>query len=660
MSPLLLSAALTLTGPTSWASQPRHALVIGANTGPTALEPLRYAEDDARRMADVLTELGGFPADQVTVLYGPDAAEVSAAISQHAAIARAEPDDLFVFYYSGHADGHGLRLGEETLPYTQLRRAVRDMPSDVRVGILDACRSGEITRIKGLEISTPFAVDRGMASEGEAWLTATTADESAQESDVLKGSFFTHALVSGLRGAADRDDGVVSLDEAYAYAYDRTVARSSASSNGTQHPAYDFRLQGRGDLPLTEVRRAEARLVLPEAMAGQLEILRSPDNALMAEVSKAKGTSLTLGLPAGRYTLRLRDGKAVQEARVGLTSGSTLTVRGFEPAELALATRKGEAPDDDAQGDGRRGLAGLDRQVDRAVGRLENHIPPRLNALRRQGDGPQSVVILSGLPETCAEEDLRCAGPMPEEAGLPDGPVLLRLEDGTLIAQGELEAGVRVGRWSFWYPQGARLAEGAYNAGRRSGTWTWWYETGARERRGTYSDGLSEGLWTEWYMNGNRRQQVGYAAGVPHGRYISWYESGSHRREGPVRHGKPEGRWTFWHESGEKAARGSFHVGLQEGNWSTWHANGERESEGRYLAGQPDGRWKTWHESGRAESIGGYTQGQRDGLWRTWNAEGRPVARGHYERGVEVGRWVRWGPDGQRAVSDVGAPPAPG
>ena len=656
-APLFSVAALALTSLSApaLATQPRHALVIGANQGPNSLETLRYAEDDARRMADVLTELGGFPADRVTVLYGPDLAEVSAAFDRHAAMAKDEPDDLFVFYYSGHADGHGLRMGEDTLTYAQLRREVRDVPSDVRVGVLDACRSGEITRIKGLEVSSPFAVDRGMASEGEAWLTATSADESAQESDALRGSFFTHALVSGLRGAADRDDGVVSLDEAYAYAYDRTVARSSASVNGTQHPAYDFRLQGRGDLPLTEVRRAEARLVLPESMAGQLDVLRAPDGGLMAEVSKAKGTSLTLGLPAGRYTLRLRDGAAVQEAKIGLTAGSTLSVRGFEAAELAVATRKGEADADGsveapAAAEASRARRGLNR----AVERLESHISPRFPPLRSRSGAP-NLVLLSALPASCDEMDIRCAGPLAEEAGLPDGPVVLRLEDGTILAQGELEGGARVGRWSFWYDGGQRLAEGAYADGKRSGTWTWWYESGTRLRRGTYEDGRSDGLWTEWYANGNRRQQSGYAEGIAHGRYISWYESGTHRREGPVRHGQPEGRWTFWHENGQRAARGEFHLGLQQGKWETWHENGQQESEGRYVAGQPDGRWKTWYASGRTESVGSYHHGQRDGRWRTWSAEGDHRARGRYEQGAEVGRWVEWSEDGGRQVHQIDA-----
>ena len=59
-------------------------------------------------------------------------------------------------------------------------------------------------------------------------LAATAASEDAQESDELRGSFFTHYLVSGLLGAADEDgDGAVTLAEAYDHAYAATLRATS-------------------------------------------------------------------------------------------------------------------------------------------------------------------------------------------------------------------------------------------------------------------------------------------------------------------------------------------------------------------------------------------------------------------------------------------------
>ena len=48
-----------------------------------------------------------------------------------------------------------------------------------------------------------------LAGEGVVFLTSSSANEDAHESDTLKGSFFTHYLVSGMLGAADTDAGPV-------------------------------------------------------------------------------------------------------------------------------------------------------------------------------------------------------------------------------------------------------------------------------------------------------------------------------------------------------------------------------------------------------------------------------------------------------------------
>ncbi len=319
----------------------RHALVIGVNKGSQELDPLQYAGEDAVRIAEVLGELGGFPSDGVTLLFDPDRATLDEALQQHAKIAAASDEDLFFFYYSGHADSTGLRLGKETVSYAELKNRIEAIPAEVRLGVLDACQAGGITREKGMLPTAPFASQEELLTEGDAWLTASAADEAAQESDSLRGSFFTHYLISGLRGAADRGDGVVSLDEAYAYAYDRTVARTGTTQRGVQHPAYDFRLQGNGDLALTEVDRASAQVVFPDEIAGVITVLQLPDETPIAEVAKRAGEPAKLGLLPGRYRLRLRDDSGVREALIGLDAGALLNVRGFEARQADVASLKG-------------------------------------------------------------------------------------------------------------------------------------------------------------------------------------------------------------------------------------------------------------------------------------------------------------------------------
>ncbi len=336
----------------------RHALIVGANTGGGNLDPLRYAELDAERVSNVLVELGGFDAAHVTVLYGPTSEELRAALHDHATTSRAFDDDLFLFYYSGHADARGLRMGTDLYPFETLRGDIRALESDVKLGLLDACRSGTITRLKGAALSEPFLVDDRLAAEGEAWLTATSAEESAQESDKLRGSFFTHYLISGLRGAADTGDGAVSLDEAYTYAFERVVDHTGGTAAGAQHPNRDIRLKQEGALTLTRVDQGRATATLPVELAGQVTVLRMPDRTPVAEVQKRPDREVTLALAPGTYRFRLAQGKDLRETEIGLAEGARVIVSRWGALNAELGSPKGEGFARDARELARLGAEG--------------------------------------------------------------------------------------------------------------------------------------------------------------------------------------------------------------------------------------------------------------------------------------------------------------
>ncbi|HEX6243435.1 MAG TPA: caspase family protein, partial [Polyangiales bacterium] len=226
-----------LVGATALARVERFAVVVGNNRGFASDVALRYAEADARKVAEVLRELGPIEPANMVVLTGSDAETTRRTLITvndriRAAVSQPDTSVVLFVYYSGHADENALHLGETRLETTELAELVRGSAASFRLLVVDACRSGKLTRPKGGKLRPPFALrdEAQLPSEGLAFLTASTADEDAQESDELKGSFFTHALVSGLLGAADQDgDGAVVLDEAYRYAYDATLRSTSRS-----------------------------------------------------------------------------------------------------------------------------------------------------------------------------------------------------------------------------------------------------------------------------------------------------------------------------------------------------------------------------------------------------------------------------------------------
>ena len=186
------------------------------------------------------------------------------------------------------------------------------MEAEVQIAILDACASGAITRLKGGRRQKAFMVDASSDMRGYAFLTSSSEDEAAQESDAIGASFFSHYLVSGLRGAADvTGDGRVTLNEAYHFAFQNTLEGTERTQGGAQHPAYDIKMTGTGDVVMTDVRQTSAGLILAEALQGRF-FIRNANRQLIAELFKPAGRRVELGLEPGAY--RVHMAREVQSA----------------------------------------------------------------------------------------------------------------------------------------------------------------------------------------------------------------------------------------------------------------------------------------------------------------------------------------------------------
>jgi hypothetical protein len=106
----------------------------------------------------------------------------------------------------------------------------------------------------------------------------------------------------------------VSLGEAYAYAYERTVADTAESAAGAQHPTFSFDLAGNGDLVLTDFADRKEGLRLPASAPAGTYFLVSPNGFVVAELAKTEGIESLVALAPGRYFVKRR---LVDHLRVG-------------------------------------------------------------------------------------------------------------------------------------------------------------------------------------------------------------------------------------------------------------------------------------------------------------------------------------------------------
>jgi hypothetical protein len=336
----LIAAALALSPALAAAQVERFAVVVGNDVGQPPDVPLRWAEADAARVAAVLQEVGGVRPENLVLLRGRDADVVRRTLIAVNDRVRAAGQGAVLFvYYSGHADAEALHLGATSLALGELEQLVRGSAATFRLLVLDACRSGSLTRVKGGTPVPPFELrlSERTPGEGAVFLTSSSASEDSQESDDLKGSFFTHALVSGLLGAADHDgDGRVTLDEAYRHAYGATLRGSSRTLAGTQHPTYQYDVRGQGDVVLTTLPsddRTRAWLLFPDGI-GWLVLQGSADGPVVAEIGRADRVR-RLNVRAGTYFVRGRGADVLYEGAHPAPPGATVAV---DPSRLARTT----------------------------------------------------------------------------------------------------------------------------------------------------------------------------------------------------------------------------------------------------------------------------------------------------------------------------------
>ncbi len=293
----------------------KFALIIGNTeySDPSLAQltaPGKDAEDFARVLKD--TEIGAFD-DVVTLLNQPEYV-VREAIDDF--FNQKMPDDLLVLYFSGHGvrDEIGAlylavkntirsKLRATGIKSDYIREAMDQSRSRRQVLVLDCCNSGAFAQ--GTKAETGGSVGTKSAFEGgygRVILTASDATQFAWEGDKVIGetdnSLFTHYLVEGLEGKADRDgDGHITVDELYEYAYEKvrlatpkqTPSKFSTKEQGKMILRQNIRIEDIKPIPLPDDLIAATKSSLPfvrEGAVRQLEDLLKGKNLGLARSAR--------------------------------------------------------------------------------------------------------------------------------------------------------------------------------------------------------------------------------------------------------------------------------------------------------------------------------------------------------------------------------------
>jgi hypothetical protein len=244
----------------------RWAVLVGVNEYDDKANygRLHVCRKDVHAVRDQLIA-GGFDAARIRLLTD-DTSELptrdNILVALKAVADATEPDDLLLFYYSGHGDedggesylvarnGRRLVLRDTAVRVSRVKEIMEEAPARAKVIILDACHSGADIGGKGPKpMSAEFIRRVFEQAAGMVILASCTQGQLSYEWQAQERSVFTHFMLEALKGEADRDDkGFVTVQDTNRHVVNG-VKLWASQRNVSQTPTLEYRAAG--DIILT-------------------------------------------------------------------------------------------------------------------------------------------------------------------------------------------------------------------------------------------------------------------------------------------------------------------------------------------------------------------------------------------------------------------------
>jgi hypothetical protein len=228
------------------------AVIVGVATY-NHMPVLRYTDDDAYRIYAFLKspEGGALDDSQIRILIDEEATKNKIKRTMNDLFAKAGPNDLVLMYFSGHGvkgaflpsdfDGYDNKLKHE-----EINAIFRGSRAKYKLCIADACHSGSIFTARGGDMPTSSVLSSyyeslAKAHAGTALIMSSKSNETSLESSGLRQGVFSHYLIRGLKGEADKDyNNLISVGELFRYidinVRDYTRNRQSPMIQGDYDP----------------------------------------------------------------------------------------------------------------------------------------------------------------------------------------------------------------------------------------------------------------------------------------------------------------------------------------------------------------------------------------------------------------------------------------
>lgn len=219
--------------------------------------------------------------------------------------------------------------------------------------------------------------------------------------------------------------------------------------------------------------------------------------------------------------------------------------------------------------------------------------------------------------------------------------------NGNLKSEGAYnQAGLKVGKWTYYYQNGKKEAEGSYSGKKIDRT----IEVFKNSKNSAIDDkqkpSSRDGEWTFYFAGTQVKGKITYQNGCPVGKAVRWHKNGEKAEESEYIDCKAIGSRMMWDKEGRK-----FFETRMEGNGKTveieWYSNGQMKSMIPYKNGQQYGRVKRWYSNGQREEVVMMKNTRVHGSYRSWYANGEKQREFFSINNVMSGEYREWDNKGQ-------------
>ncbi len=221
---------------------------------------LKYTDDDAYQIYAFLKspEGGALPDNQIKVLVDEDATRSNILRTMRRTFLQADENDVVVLYFSGHGlqgsflpvdfDGFNNKLDHE-----DVKKIFGQTKAKHKLCLADACHSGSLMAARNGSVPstlTNYYKAFQKSKGGTALLLSSKGDEYSLEDHGLRQGIFSHFLIKGLKGEADKNrNNIISIQELYNFVHTKVRAYTGNVQSPTLTGDFD------PDMPVAAVRR---------------------------------------------------------------------------------------------------------------------------------------------------------------------------------------------------------------------------------------------------------------------------------------------------------------------------------------------------------------------------------------------------------------------